>query len=96
MNIDRINGLNKINKPGKKAPVQKASSIVGKDTVSLSKEALFKAEVEKYKEIAKASPDIRTDRVNELKAKINDPNYLNDGEVLKALSENIAKSLGLK
>ena len=95
MNIDRINRLNKIAQPKKKGPVSKSGPARGRDTVSLSSEALRNAEIEKYKEIAKSSPDVRMDRVNELKAKINDPAYFNDESVLRSLTDNIADSLGI-
>ena len=95
MNIDKINRLNNVAKPSKRSPVSKTASSRGNDTVSISPEALRSAEIEKYREIAKAAPDIRMDRVNELKAKINDPAYFNDENLLKGLVENITSSMGL-
>lgn len=96
MNIERISGLNNVYKPKKSDPVRKTEATRGKDTVSLSPEARANAEIEKYKEIARNAPEIRTDRVNELKAKINNPEYLNDEGVLRSLTDRIAESLGLK
>lgn len=95
MNIDRINRLNKIAQPRKKSSVSKTGAPRGRDTVSLSAEALRNAEIEKYKEIAKSSPDVRIDRVNDLKARINDSGYFNDENLLRTLTDNIADSLGI-
>ena len=95
MNIDKVNRLNSISKPAGRGPVGKTSAARGKDTVSLSPEALRSAEMEKYREIAKAAPDIRMDRINEVKAKINDPAYYNDETLLKGLADKIAGSMGV-
>jgi negative regulator of flagellin synthesis FlgM len=48
------------------------------DSVSISTEAKEKAERLRTLEIVVSSPDVRADRVAELKAKINDPSYIND------------------
>ena len=96
MNIDRINGLNKVFQSNKKNPVKQSKAAGQKDSVSLSPEALLNAEAARISEIAKASPDIRHDRVAELKAKIDDPTYYNDEGLLSQLARNISESLGLE
>ncbi|MDR2445587.1 MAG: flagellar biosynthesis anti-sigma factor FlgM [Spirochaetaceae bacterium] len=47
-------------------------------TVTISKEALKKADWLNAIEIVSAVPDVRADRVAELKAKIDDPAYINE------------------
>jgi negative regulator of flagellin synthesis FlgM len=47
-------------------------------TVSISKEAFKKADLLSAVEIVSAAPDVREDRVAELKAKIDDPAYINE------------------
>ncbi|MDR3357242.1 MAG: flagellar biosynthesis anti-sigma factor FlgM [Spirochaetaceae bacterium] len=47
-------------------------------TVSISKEAFKKADWLNAIELVSAAPDVRTDRVAELKSKINDPAYINE------------------
>ena len=64
----------------------------GSDSVSLSSEAVEKAELFKALELAKAAPEIRMDRVAELKAKIDDPDYLNDA-ILNATADRILDQL---
>ena len=47
-------------------------------TVSISKEALKKADWLNVIELVSAAPDVRADRIAELKAKIDDPAYIDD------------------
>jgi hypothetical protein len=63
MNIDKVNRLNSISKPAGRGPVGKTSAARGKDTVSLSPEALRNAEMRKTGNSPRP-PDIRMDRVN--------------------------------
>lgn len=46
------------------------------------------------KEVAAATPDVRADRVAEVKAKIKDPSYLNDA-VIQSTADRIMASYGL-
>ncbi len=96
MNIEKIHGLNKIYKANKKSSVKKTSQVNKGDHVSISADAMKNAEIARLKEAVTLAPDVRMDRVNELKAKINDPAYFNDDSVLHKLSDKIAESLGLK
>jgi len=94
MGIDKIgpiNNYNKYNKINKKESIKSSDS---SDSVSISKEALSMADTNKVLEIVNNAPDIRTDKVNEIKAKINNPDYINE-IVAKALADKIMESLGL-
>ena len=76
MTIDRlgpIDPLSKLNKTGKTEKVVKPDA---KDTISVSDEAKNLGEIYRASEIVKAAPDIRMDRVEEVKAKLQDPNYI--------------------
>jgi negative regulator of flagellin synthesis FlgM len=65
-----------LNEGGKGAP---AGKIAKTDvTVNISKEALKKADWLNAIEIVSAAPDVRADRVAELKAKVNDPAYITE------------------
>jgi len=96
MNINSIKGLSNIYKANKKNPVKKTGQVIKGDKVSISAEALKSAEVDRLKDVVKSTPDVRMDLVNELKAKINDPDYFNNDSVLHKLSTKVAESLGLK
>ena len=91
MTIDRLNPLDPI-QPKKPSGVTRTDRNSGSDSVSLSSEAVVKAELFKALELAKAAPDVRMDRVTELKAKINDPSYINDA-VLNATADRILDQL---
>lgn len=71
-----------------------AKSTFGEDSVSISKEALAKADEYYLNQVAAETPDVRADRVAEVKAKIQDPNYLNSA-VIASAADKIMESFGL-
>jgi negative regulator of flagellin synthesis FlgM len=88
MTIDRIGSIDPI-QPGKKpGRANQVSETPKTDSVSISSEAVEKAELYRAMELAAAAPDVRADKVVELKAKIDDPSYINDN-VLNATAEKI-------
>ncbi|MBN1519676.1 MAG: flagellar biosynthesis anti-sigma factor FlgM [Spirochaetales bacterium] len=91
MTIDRLNPLDPIQtrKPAGPNRTERASR---SDSVNLSSEALEKAELFQAMELAKAAPDERTDLIAELKARIDDPNYINDA-VLSVTADRILDQL---
>lgn len=73
---------NKVNRP---SPAEKP----GKgDSVHISAEAKEKAELLGALELVSAAPDVRAQRIAELKAKINDSSYISDA-VLAGAADNI-------
>ncbi|HTX71315.1 MAG TPA: flagellar biosynthesis anti-sigma factor FlgM [Rectinemataceae bacterium] len=62
------------------------------DSISISNDASTKAELFRAAEIAKAAPEIRLDKVAELKAKINEPGYIDDA-VLSMTADRIMDQL---
>jgi len=94
MTIDRINPLEPL-QPGKK-PGRSGQPERGKesDSISLSSEAIEKAELYRTMDMVSAADDVRTARVEELKAKINDPSYIND-TIIKATADRILDAFGL-
>jgi negative regulator of flagellin synthesis FlgM len=91
MTIDRLNPLDPI-QPKKPSGVSHVDRNSGRDSVSLSSEAVYKAELFKALELAKAAPDIRMDRVAELKARIDDPAYMTDA-ILGVTADRILDQL---
>ena len=87
--IGPINNYNEYKKINKKGPAKKTDL---SDSVSISKEAINMAENSKIMEIIKNTPDVRTDRVNEIKAKINNPDYINR-DIIDKVAEKIIESL---
>jgi negative regulator of flagellin synthesis FlgM len=94
MTIDRINPLEPI-QPGKKSgrsgQVERGTE---SDTISLSSEAVEKADLYRAMELVSTGSDVRAERVAELKQKINDPSYIND-TIIKATADKIMDAFGL-
>jgi negative regulator of flagellin synthesis FlgM len=88
MTIDKIGSIDPI-QPGKKpGQANHARETPKSDSISISSEAMEKAELYRAIEWAAAAPDVRAERVAELKAKINDPAYLND-QVIDATADKL-------
>jgi negative regulator of flagellin synthesis FlgM len=94
MTIDKIGSLDPI-QPGKKPGRSGQVSQSGKtDLISLSPEAREQSEILKVKELIMAAPDIRAERIEEMKKKINDPSYINE-TILKATADKILDAWGI-
>jgi negative regulator of flagellin synthesis FlgM len=94
MTIERIGFTDPIQpgkKPGKSEPVSQSAK---SDSISVSTEAIEKADLYHAIELVSAAPDVRADRIAELQAKINDPSYIND-RILNATADKIVESFGL-
>ena len=81
MTIDRLNSIDPIRDPQKPSLGTKAEKARGGDSISISSDAAQKAELFKALELAKAAPEMRSDRIEELRAKINEPSYMDDAVV---------------
>jgi negative regulator of flagellin synthesis FlgM len=93
MTIDRIGPPDPIQpgkKPGRSEQVRASGSI---DSISLSSEAKEKSELYQAIELVSSAPDVRLDRIAELKERINDPGYLND-RIINAAADKIMESFG--
>jgi len=86
--LDPTSNIKKTEKPSK----PKAKSDV--DSINVSQEARSKAEVFKAMETAKTAPDVRVDRVAEVKRKLQDPSYPSQEDIEKT-ADGILKSFGI-
>ncbi|GHV72021.1 hypothetical protein AGMMS49928_26960 [Spirochaetia bacterium] len=94
MTIDRVNYIDPI-QPGKKSGrVSQVNPAAKTDSISFSSEAVEKSALYHAIELVSAAPDVRADRVAELKAKINDPSYLND-RIIGATADKIMEAFGI-
>ena len=92
MTIDRIGSIDPI-QPGKKpSQANKVGGLRGEDSISISSEAQEKAELFRVRELAAAAPEVRAERVAELKEKINDPSYIDD-KVINATADKLIDAL---
>ncbi|MBN1798448.1 MAG: flagellar biosynthesis anti-sigma factor FlgM [Spirochaetales bacterium] len=83
--IGPIDPITKYNKTGKPEKVDKGKKA---DSINVSEEARSKAEIYQAAETAKNAQEIRWDRVEEVKQKLEDPNYISD-KVIEAVAEKI-------
>ena len=78
MTIDRLGPVDPLGKYRSVSKTSRTSYVLGKDSIDVSEEAKAKAELLKATEIVRSSPDIREDRIAEVKKRLEDPNYIND------------------
>ena len=86
--IDPLKNLGKAEKPAKTVRTDRS------DSIELSAEAKSRAELLGAREAVRATPDVRLDRIEAVKVKLQDPNYLNNA-ILESTAEGILKSFGL-
>ena len=92
MTIDRVGPIDPIQpgkRPGKTGQVHDSPK---SDSIDISSEAQEKSELLRVQKLAEAAPDVRLDKVAELKEKINDPSYINDS-VVNATASKLIDSL---
>ncbi len=95
MEIRGVDGVQKVNTEAKTSKVtRKTDTSTSADVAEISREAKQLAEQEKIRELVNKAPDIRQDKIDEVKAKIERGDYNNE-EVLKTVAERIMKALGL-
>lgn len=96
MMIDKIGGVNALNNVQNTRKTERTSNIKSSnsDSISVSKEAEKMAESYYLDKVAQETPDVRADRVAEVKAKIKDPSYLSNA-VIQSAAEGIMASFGL-
>ena len=92
MTIDRIGSIDPIQpekKPGRTSHISESPKT---DSISISSEAQEKAELLRAQELVAASPEIRAERIAELKEKINDPSYIDD-KIINATANKLIDAL---
>jgi len=94
MTIDRLGPVDPVSKFNKSSRAEKAVPKEKNDAVNVSDEARNMSEIYKVAAEVKAAPDVRLDRVEEVKLKLQDPNYIDD-KVLNSVAEEIMKSFGI-
>lgn len=89
-NVGRVNNDSKINKTSARKDTDSKAPI---DNVQISDEAKIKAEMSKVQGMVDNAPDIRKERVEEVKAKLESGAYDNE-EVMNKVAERLMKVLG--
>ena len=92
MTIERIGPIDPI-QPGKKpGQTGQVKGNPNADSISISSEAQAKAEILRAQELVAAAPELRAEKIAELKIKINDPSYIDD-RVVNATADNLIDAL---
>ena len=95
MIIDKVYGLNPINNvQNSKRTAYTGNSKVVSDEISVSDEAKAMADAYYLRQVADETPDVRQDLVEQVKQKIQDPNYLN-ADTIAATADRILSAYGL-
>ena len=92
MRIDGINTIDPIQPDKKTGRSDKVNEAPRTDTVNISSAAVEKAELYRVREMVAAAPDVRMDRVEELRARINDPAYINE-KVISATADKLIDAM---
>ena len=87
--INNVSQVNNVQNLRKNENVSKVSQDV--DSIDVSAEA---KEIYFMEKVAKETPDVRADRIAEIKEKIKDPNYLND-TVINSAADKFLSALGI-
>ena len=88
-NVTQVNNVQNLRKTENTAKVSRDV-----DSISVSEEAKEMAEAYYLEEVAKETPDVRADKIAELKEKIKDPNYLNNA-VINSAADKFLSAIGL-
>lgn len=95
MMIDKIGGINPLNNvQNTRRTNEAAQPHFESDSISVSEEAKEKAAVYYMNQVAAETPDVRADRIAEVKAKLQDANYLNSA-VIASAADKLMQSFGL-
>ena len=94
MTIDRLNGIDPV-KPVQPIQRTQRTEVLNKaDAVSVSSEARVLSDAHIALEAVRNAPDIREDKVAEVKKKFEDPSYINNA-LLELVADRILDDYGL-
>ena len=95
MVINRLDGINPLqDRQAAQKSQNKYSVRDTADSINLSDEARELAEAYYASEVAKETPDVRADKIAEIKEKIKDANYLNP-QTISATADRIMQAYGI-
>lgn len=94
MVIDKIGNINGITETQKSKPASGPKAAVKNDSVQISSEAKKAAEMSKYIQTVKETPDVRSERITAIKEQVQNGTYnFNDAKVLEMVADRIADFL---
>ncbi len=94
MVIDKIGNINNIVETKKTKTVSNTKEAKKGDSVQISSEGKKAADAAKIAQVVRETPDIRADRVSQIKEQIANGSYdFNDGKILEMVADKIATFL---
>ena len=94
MVIEKIGNINNIAEPKKNKPVSDKKEGLRSDLIEISSEGKLAAENAKNAQIIREIPDVRTDRVKDIKMRIDNGSYnFNDNKILEMVADKIVDFL---
>ncbi len=94
MNVERLGPLEPVAKQNKANRTAKPAKKGGADSIDISSDAKTMGEVYQAAETVKAAPDVRMDRIQEVKEKLKDPSYIND-KIVDSVADSVLDLFGL-
>ncbi|MCL2705398.1 MAG: flagellar biosynthesis anti-sigma factor FlgM [Spirochaetaceae bacterium] len=88
MTIDKLGSINPLQHYNRPEKAAKPASKNEHDSISVSNEARTMSELYKVAEMVKNAEDIRLDKVEEAKRKLEDPSYINNA-VINVVADKI-------
>lgn len=88
MTIEGIGPVDPIQRFNKTEKVNKPNAAQAGDSISVSDEAKLRSEIMQAVDEVRNLPDIRQDRVAEVKARLEDPSYIDD-RVVDAVADEV-------
>jgi len=88
MTIERLGPVDPVSKFNKTEKASRPEKKSKADSINVSDEAKSMGEMYNATESVKLSPDIRQDRVNEVKEKLKDPSYISD-KIIESVAESV-------
>ncbi len=95
MVIDKIGNINKVIDSKNSKAVSKGKVAKKSDSLQISSAGKEAAEIARYTQIVKETPDIRADKVKEIKDQIKNGTYnkFDDDKILEMVADKIATNL---
>lgn len=95
MMIDKISGINPLNEVQSTKRTSSAENVKSSpDSIDVSDEAKAMSDAYYLDKVAEETPDVRTDLIEQIKQKIQDPNYLSEA-VISDTADKLLTSYGL-
>jgi len=92
MTIDKLGSINPLQHYNRPEKAVKSASKGDQDSISVSSEARAMGELYQVSEIVKNTDDIRLDRIEEVRRKLEDPSYMNDA-VINIVADKIMEDV---